>query len=72
MAGNVAEWVADDYKPYPGNDKYTNIYYTLGYKVEKGGSYDMSAADIRSAYREYFPPDSSDYAIGFRCAADLD
>lgn len=70
IAGNVSEWVDDDFKPYLGNDKYGNEQYGLFNKVVRGGSYNLSAADIRTAYREYAPPEMSDETLGFRCAKD--
>jgi len=70
IVGNVSEWVSDDFKPYPGNDKYNNAQYGLFNKVARGGSYNLSAADVRTAYREYAPPETVDAALGFRCAQD--
>ncbi|MBI2669530.1 MAG: SUMF1/EgtB/PvdO family nonheme iron enzyme [Candidatus Yanofskybacteria bacterium] len=68
MGGNVSEWVADDFRPYAGNDKYHHSEYSFDNKVFLGGSYYASRADTRLAGRGYSPKDSPDIAIGFRCA----
>jgi len=75
MAGNVMEWVADWYKPYPGN-KYVSKDYGEKYKVVRGGGwggvghYTISHFS-RSAYRFYVKPDSKFNDLGFRCASDI-
>ncbi len=80
LVGNVWEWVNDDYKAYPGNDK-PGENFDKGYKVLRG----VSVANIghfpgefyekvlkefaRSGYREFAAPESGGPDVGFRCAS---
>ena len=72
MAGNVSEWVADWYQPYPGTS-YTSDAFGEKYKVLRGaawgreGHYAMHQFQ-RGAYRFYLDPDSILEDVGFRCA----
>ncbi|MEE9257985.1 MAG: SUMF1/EgtB/PvdO family nonheme iron enzyme [Nitrospinaceae bacterium] len=81
LAGNVWEWVADDYAPYKGSD-YKSEYFDNGLKVLRG----MSSRDIghfpgaayqaaleqfaRSGYRQFGDPDQGAPDVGFRCASE--
>ena len=72
MAGNVSEWVADWYQPYPGTD-YQSDAFGKKFKVLRGaawgreGHYAMHQFQ-RGAYRFYLDPDSILEDVGFRCA----
>lgn len=72
MAGNVMEWVADWYGPYPETD-YTSQAFGARYKVVRGGGwggvghYAISHL-YRTAYRFYLDPMSAFGDLGFRCA----
>ncbi len=68
MAGNVYEWTADDFAPYPGNDKYVHPYYFEAYKVFKGGAYTDGPMEQRPASRVGHAKDFREEDIGFRCA----
>lgn len=74
MAGNVSEWVADWYQPYPGAT-YKSDAYGEKYKVLRGaawgreGHYAMHQFQ-RGAYRFYLDPDSIMDDVGFRCVKD--
>jgi formylglycine-generating enzyme required for sulfatase activity len=72
MAGNVSEWVADWYRPYPGTT-YQSDAFGEKYKVLRGaawggeGHYAMHQFQ-RGAYRFYLDPNSILEDVGFRCA----
>jgi len=64
MAGNVAEWTASPYIPYPGSKAAPDV----GNMVIRGGGF-KSLAKEQTATDRYFdrPTSTFDY-IGFRCA----
>ncbi len=62
MAGNVDEWVRDEYVAYGGGEP-------SGERVARGGAYD--AWHSRSTARNALRPEHHDALLGFRCAADL-
>lgn len=68
MAGNVSEWVADGYAPYPSiqPENQPEIIHGAA-KVVRGGSWFMSPAEVHSAWRQGIPPDSWFDDLGFRC-----
>jgi formylglycine-generating enzyme required for sulfatase activity len=67
MCGNVAEWVEDWYKAYPGTEQ-TNPDFGEKYKVLRGGSF-FSEADFRTYERSKDDPATwANAYYGFRCA----
>jgi formylglycine-generating enzyme required for sulfatase activity len=73
MSGNVYEWVADWYLPYPGN-QYPNQHYGSKNKIVRGGSwYDCLSygcgLSAPTYNRSRFNPDIRNKGFGFRCAA---
>lgn len=78
MAGNVAEWVADNYQPYPGNQVADKDYGTTN-RVWRGGHIQSETKDTRTTTRGYHTPTYTDaelqegaWLLGFRCAARAD
>lgn len=74
MSGNVWEWTASWYLPYPGNTRPTENYGEK-YKTLKGGSWwDCSfyqcgiSAPVFN--RSFFNPNVKNSSFGFRCAKD--
>lgn len=74
MAGNVMEWVADWYRPYPGG-AYRSGDFGEKFRVVRGGGWGgighyAISHFYRTAYRFYLQPDSRFQDLGFRCARD--
>ena len=70
MAGNVWEWVADVYGPYPDEGQANPTGPASGgERVLRGGSWGYHQPFVRAAYRYPVPPAADYLAVGFRCAA---
>jgi len=76
MSGNVWEWTASWYLPYPGNTRASESY-GKRYRVLKGGSwFDCSfyrcgiSAPVFN--RAFFSPKTRNDSFGFRCARDAE
>jgi iron(II)-dependent oxidoreductase len=73
MFGNVWEWVADWFAPYPGfiRDPYREYSepWFGDHKVLRGGSFATSAALLRTTWRNFYTPDRRDIFAGFRTCA---
>ena len=69
LAGNVMEWVADSYAPYPSEPQTNPLVLTGGdYAVARGGSHrHRSGTQSRATRREITPRDAWP-SVGFRCA----
>ncbi|TQJ92278.1 SUMF1/EgtB/PvdO family nonheme iron enzyme [Streptomyces sp. SLBN-31] len=70
MAGNVEEYVADDYRPYPGGQYVDDDLHAdtdAGYRVARGGSF-TRYADLARCRRRHGWYRRDIYAMGFRLA----
>jgi iron(II)-dependent oxidoreductase len=72
MIGNVWEWTATDFGPYPGFviDPYQeySVPWFRGYKVLRGGCWVTRARLLRNTWRNFYTPDRRDIWAGFRTA----
>jgi iron(II)-dependent oxidoreductase len=73
MIGNVWEWTADSFGPYPGfvvdpYQEYSQPWFAT-HKVLRGGSFATGAVLIRNTWRNFYTPDRRDVYAGFRTCA---
>ena len=73
MIGNVWEWTASDFKPYPGfvagpYKEYSAPWFG-DHKVLRGGCWTTRSRLIHNAYRNFYTPDRRDVWAGFRTCA---
>lgn len=72
MAGNVEEYVATSYSPYPGGTiVHDDLFRLLGhYRIARGGAFNRFR-DLARCQRRHGPYPKSLYAIGFRIAESI-
>jgi formylglycine-generating enzyme required for sulfatase activity len=70
MAGNVWEWTASWYLPYPGNER-ENPHFGEKYRVVRGGAWLYDGSHCMSSYRNANQPENAYPTLGFRTAADF-
>jgi gamma-glutamyl hercynylcysteine S-oxide synthase len=76
LIGNVWEWTANDFQPYPGfvvdpYKEYSEPWFAWQHKVLRGGCWATRARLLRNTWRNFFPPHRRDLLAGFRtCAID--
>lgn len=73
MIGNVWEWTASSFKPYPGfvagpYKEYSAPWFG-DHKVLRGGCWVTRSLLIHNTYRNFYPPDRRDVWAGFRTCA---
>ena len=75
LIGNVWEWTASTFEPYPGfvvdpYKEYSEPWFGT-HKVLRGGSFATPRRLIRNTWRNFYTPDRGDIFAGFRtCAVD--
>ncbi|MBW3667948.1 MAG: ergothioneine biosynthesis protein EgtB [Actinobacteria bacterium] len=75
MVGDVWEWTASDFVPYPGfrafpYREYSEVFFGSEYKVLRGGSWATDAVAVRTTFRNWDYPVRRQIFAGFRCARD--
>jgi formylglycine-generating enzyme required for sulfatase activity len=69
LIGNVWEWTATIYRPYPGGNANADGRYNQDFRIIRGGSYQISDSALRGlTVRLPSPPNVAYEATGFRCA----
>ena len=74
LIGNVWEWTASDFQPYPGfvvdpYKEYSAPWFSSPHKVLRGGCWATRARLLRNTWRNFYPPDRRDVLAGFRTCA---
>jgi iron(II)-dependent oxidoreductase len=73
MIGNIWEWTAENFSPYPGfsSDPYKEYSapWFGTHKVLRGGCWATSSLLIRNTWRNFYTPDRRDVWAGFRTCA---
>jgi iron(II)-dependent oxidoreductase len=75
MIGNVWEWTASDFAPWPGYEtfpyaEYSEVFFGPRFKVLRGGSWATRPGAIRGTFRNWDYPIRRQIFSGFRCARD--
>lgn len=75
LLGDVWEWTASDFAPYPGFEafpyrEYSEVFFGSAYKVLRGGSWATAPIAIRNSFRNWDFPIRRQIFAGFRCARD--
>ena len=73
MLGDVWEWTASDFAPYPGfrafpYREYSEVFFGDSYKVLRGGSWATRRNVIRTSFRNWDFPQRRQIFAGLRCA----
>ena len=76
MIGDVWEWTASDFGPWPGFEsfpyrEYSEVFFGSEYKVLRGGSWATRPGAIRNTFRNWDFPVRRQIFSGFRCACDV-
>jgi formylglycine-generating enzyme required for sulfatase activity len=68
MAGNVAEWVEDEYRNYANSKALPQ---PAGMRIFRGGAFSADKEELKSYVRWAMNPSSYKAYLGFRCAKDV-
>ncbi|WP_263247866.1 ergothioneine biosynthesis protein EgtB [Saccharopolyspora rosea] len=73
LIGDVWEWTATDFLPYPGfaafpYREYSEVFFGPEHKVLRGGSFGTDASACRGTFRNWDFPIRRQIFAGFRCA----
>lgn len=76
MLGNVWEWTASAFAPYPGFEAfpyegYSQDYFDGRHRVLRGGSWATGPWVLRRSFRNWYGPGVRELFAGFRCARDV-
>ncbi|TJZ57074.1 ergothioneine biosynthesis protein EgtB [Streptomyces piniterrae] len=77
LIGDVWEWTASDFLPYPGfaafpYREYSEVFFGSSYKVLRGGSFAVDPVACRGTFRNWDLPIRRQIFSGFRTARDAD
>ncbi|MCC3776874.1 ergothioneine biosynthesis protein EgtB [Streptomyces sp. UNOB3_S3] len=77
LIGDVWEWTASDFLPYPGfrafpYREYSEVFFGDGYKVLRGGSFAVDPVACRGTFRNWDLPVRRQIFSGFRTARDAE
>jgi len=77
LIGDVWEWTASDFLPYPGfaaypYKEYSEVFFGPDYKVLRGGAFSADPVVCRSTFRNWDYPVRRQIFAGFRTARDAD
>ncbi|MCS0634696.1 ergothioneine biosynthesis protein EgtB [Streptomyces sp. LP05-1] len=75
LIGDVWEWTASDFLPYPGftafpYKEYSEVFFGPGHKVLRGGSFAVDPVACRGTFRNWDLPVRRQIFAGFRTARD--
>ena len=75
LIGDVWEWTASEFLPYPGFEafpypEYSALHFGKGYRVLRGGSWATSPIVARNTFRNWDLPERRQIFAGLRCARD--
>ncbi|MCM6777187.1 ergothioneine biosynthesis protein EgtB [Nocardia sp. CDC159] len=76
LIGDVWEWTASGFEPYPGFEafpyrEYSEVFFGGDYKVLRGGSFGTDPVACRGTFRNWDHPIRRQIFSGFRLARDL-
>jgi ergothioneine biosynthesis protein EgtB len=75
LLGNVWEWTASPFAPYPGfrpwpYQGYSQAWFDGHHRVLRGGSWATRSFALRPSFRNWYPLETRQILAGFRCARD--